>query len=62
MILKQILLTSAAAAGLIFSGNWKADTANAKINFTVEGIFGLVHGSFSGLETVIQFDEKDFSK
>ncbi len=61
MILKKILLTSAVLTGLIFSGNWKPDTANAKINFNVEGIFGMVHGSFTGLEAVIQFDEKDLA-
>jgi polyisoprenoid-binding protein YceI len=61
MIRKHILGVSTAVAGLIFSGNWKADTANARINFTVEGIFGLVHGSFTGLQATIQFNEKDLS-
>jgi len=61
MVLKHILVISSVITASIFSGNWKADTANAKINFTVEGIFGLVHGSFTGLQTEIQFNEKDLS-
>jgi polyisoprenoid-binding protein YceI len=61
MMSKQILMISTLITGLIFTGNWKPDTANAKINFTVEGIFGLVHGSFSGLQADIQFNEKDLS-
>lgn len=47
--------------GLSFSQNWKADTVNSKIDFTVKGIFGTVHGSFSGLQASIQFSEKDLS-
>ena len=62
MILKQFLMISTAVAGLTFSANWKADTAKARINFTVKGIFGTVHGSFTGLQTDIQFDEKDLSR
>jgi polyisoprenoid-binding protein YceI len=61
MVLKHILIISSVIAASMFSGNWKADTANAKINFTIEGIFGLVHGSFTGLQATIQFDEKDLS-
>jgi polyisoprenoid-binding protein YceI len=59
MLGKHILVISSVVAGSIFSGNWKVDTANAKINFTVEGIFGLVHGSFTGLQADIRFNEKD---
>jgi len=49
MKLKQILTVSSLFVGLSFSANWKADTTNAKIDFTVKGMFGKVHGSFKGL-------------
>ena len=61
MKLKQILAVSSVFVGLSFSANWKADTAKTKIDFTVKGIFGKVHGSFTGLEATIHFDEKDLS-
>ncbi|HEY2350282.1 MAG TPA: YceI family protein [Puia sp.] len=50
------------ATGLPFTGNWNADSSKAKITFAVDGPFGEVHGSFSGLSSEIQFDEKDLSK
>jgi polyisoprenoid-binding protein YceI len=59
MKLKQILTVSSVFVGLSFSANWKADTTNAKIDFTVKGMFGKVHGSFKGLQAKIQFNEKD---
>ena len=46
-------------AGLYSTRSWKADTSNAKVSFTVKGIFGLVNGSFSGLQSTLQFNEKD---
>jgi polyisoprenoid-binding protein YceI len=61
MKFKQILKASAIVLILHIAGNWKADTANSKINFTVHGPFGTVHGSFTGLETIIKFNEKDLS-
>jgi len=61
MKLKQILTASTIFMGLSFSANWKADTSNSKINFTVKGIFGKVHGSFTGLQAKIHFNEKDLS-
>jgi polyisoprenoid-binding protein YceI len=61
MKLKQIIMVSAVIAVVPFAGNWKADTANAKINFSVKGPFGTVHGSFSGLKATIKFDEKDLA-
>jgi polyisoprenoid-binding protein YceI len=61
MKLKQILTASSLFVGLSFSANWKADTTNAKIDFTVKGMFGKVHGSFKGLQATIQFNEKDLS-
>jgi polyisoprenoid-binding protein YceI len=41
------------------TGNWNADTAAAKITFSIKGPFGTVNGNFSGLKADIQFDEKD---
>jgi polyisoprenoid-binding protein YceI len=61
MKLRQVFITAAICVGLPLGGNWTADTTKAKINFTVDGPFGTVHGSFSGLKTTIQFDEKDMS-
>ena len=49
-------------SGLPLTGNWTADASKAKITFTVDGPFGEVHGSFSGLTSDFQFDEKDLSK
>jgi hypothetical protein len=49
-------------SGLPLTGNWTADADKAKITFTVDGPFGDVHGSFSGLKSEFQFDEKDLRK
>jgi len=40
---------------------WTADASKARVLFTVKGPFpfGTVHGSFSGLQATIRFDEKD---
>jgi polyisoprenoid-binding protein YceI len=62
MKFKQILAASAIILMLPGAGNWKADTANAKVNFTVDGPFGTVHGSFKGLEASINFNEKNLSE
>jgi len=43
------------------TGNWTADATKAKITFTVDGPFGKVHGSFSGLKSAFQFNENDLS-
>ena len=61
MKLKNIIIRSAIIAGLTFAGNWTADTVKAKVSFNVKGPFGTVHGSFTGLQATIQFDEKDLS-
>jgi polyisoprenoid-binding protein YceI len=61
MKLKQFIATSALMAGLFVAGNWTADTAKAKIGFSVKGPFGTVHGDFTGLKTTIKFDEKDLA-
>jgi len=41
------------------TGNWNADTAAAKITFSIKGPFGTVNGNFSSLKADIQFDEKN---
>jgi polyisoprenoid-binding protein YceI len=61
MKFSQIIMLSALIAVSPYTGNWIPDSANAKINFTVNGPFGTVHGSFSGLKATIVFDEKDLS-
>jgi polyisoprenoid-binding protein YceI len=61
MKFKQFIMVSALIAGLPFAGNWNADTAKAKIDFSVKGPFGTVHGSFTGLKATIQFDEKSLA-
>jgi len=61
MKLKQLLTAAAIILILPGAGDWKADAANAKVNFTVEGPFGTVHGNFTGLEATIHFDEKNLS-
>jgi polyisoprenoid-binding protein YceI len=45
--------------GLPFTENWNADTENAKITFTINGPFGIVDGSFTGLKATFQFDPND---
>ncbi len=62
MKLAQVLAFSFLISGLPLTGDWKPDAANAKISFSVHGPFGTVHGSFTGLEATIQFNEKDLSK
>jgi polyisoprenoid-binding protein YceI len=61
MKLKQLLTISSLFVVFTFATNWKADTEHSKINFTVKGIFGLVHGSFTGLQASIQFSENDLN-
>jgi polyisoprenoid-binding protein YceI len=50
-----IALLSGILASVALSGNWIADAPNAKINFSIKGVFGTVHGSFSGLKSNILF-------
>ena len=52
MIVLALLL-----AGLRTNENWTADAASAKVQFTVSGPFGTVHGNFTGLKASIDFDE-----
>jgi polyisoprenoid-binding protein YceI len=61
MKFKQILAASALILIMPVTSIWKADTTNAKVNFTVHGPFGTVHGSFTGLEATINFNEKNLS-
>ena len=62
MFIKQFLVVSSLVAGFSHGGNWKVDPAESKINFSIQGIFGTVHGHFSGLQATIHFNEKDLSK
>ncbi len=61
MQLKQIIAGSVVLAGMVFAGNWKVDSAKSKVNFSVKGPFGTVHGNFTGLKTTLEFNEKDGS-
>jgi polyisoprenoid-binding protein YceI len=61
MQFRKLFMVSVLIAGLPLAGNWKADAANSKINFSVHGPFGTVHGNFSGLQATIQFNEKDLA-
>jgi polyisoprenoid-binding protein YceI len=58
MKMKKILAATALVLMLPGAGEWKIGQ-DAKINFTVHGPFGTVHGSFSGLQATIMFDEKN---
>jgi polyisoprenoid-binding protein YceI len=61
MKLLLLILLFFALSGSPLTGNWNADTANAKITFTVDGPFGTVNGSFTGLKSTFQFDPNDLS-
>jgi polyisoprenoid-binding protein YceI len=61
MNFKQILAVSAVFVVVTNAGNWKTDSANAKVNFSLHGPFGTVHGSFTGLEATVIFDAKNLS-
>jgi polyisoprenoid-binding protein YceI len=57
--MKLIIITLAfVLANFGLAENWKVKSGESKINFTVKGPFGTVHGSFSGLKANIDFDEK----
>jgi polyisoprenoid-binding protein YceI len=62
-MMKTLLFISVSVlfSALRLTGNWNADASKAKITFAVDGPFGEVHGSFSGLVSEFQFDEKDLS-
>lgn len=40
-------------------GNWNADASRAKVQFSIQGLFGTVHGDFTGLKATIRFDVKN---
>jgi polyisoprenoid-binding protein YceI len=40
-------------------GSWNADASKSKIEFSIQGMFGTVHGDFSGLKATIRFDTKN---
>ena len=56
MNIRTILLCTLATVGFIV--NWKADASKAKVQFSVHGPFGTVHGTFTGLKAEIRFDEQ----
>jgi polyisoprenoid-binding protein YceI len=60
-MLKLLLFIPVCSFLLVWSspGDWNADASQAKINFSVDGPFGKVHGSFSGLKSTLHFDEND---
>lgn len=58
MKIARIITRSVVIAGLAFAPNWNVDTTKAKVEFSIKGPFGTVHGNFSGLKADIKFDEK----
>jgi len=57
--MKIIIITLAfVLANFRLAENWKVKSKEAKVNFSVEGPFGTVHGSFSGLKATLDFDDK----
>lgn len=38
---------------------WNADASKAKVEFSIKGPLGTVHGDFTGLKATIQFDVKN---
>jgi len=56
-----LLAQAGVLAGWFFTSNWKVDAGHAKVKFSVKGPLGDVHGSFTGLQATIRFDEKDLS-
>ena len=40
-------------------GNWNADASKAKVQFSIKGPFGTVHGDFTGLKATIRLDVKN---
>ena len=57
--MKLIIITLALVlANFRLAESWKVKAAQAKIDFSVKGPFGTVHGSFAGLKANIEFDEK----
>lgn len=57
----QIKMTLVSLALLIAPelGNWTIDASKAKVEFSVKGVFGTVHGNFTGLKATIQFDVRN---
>jgi polyisoprenoid-binding protein YceI len=62
-MLKLLLFIPVWAFFLVWplAGDWNADASKAKISFSVDGPFGMVHGSFSGLKSTFHFDENDLA-
>ena len=51
-----LVLLLAALAFAFIADNWKVDAAKAKVEFTADGPFGKVNGSFSGMKSAINFN------
>lgn len=56
-----IALLPLVVTGALWAPEWKADAAKAKIDFSVKGLFGTVHGHFTGLKATIRWDEHDLA-
>jgi len=56
-----IALLPLAVAGILWAPEWKADAEKAKIDFSVKGLLGTVHGHFTGLKATIRWDEHDLA-
>lgn len=54
-----LFLGPALLLGLAFAANWKVDSSKAKVQFSVKGPLGTVHGTFGGLKAEIDFNEKN---
>jgi polyisoprenoid-binding protein YceI len=52
---KLILLPLALLIGS-GSANWTADASKAKVEFSIKGPMGTMHGNFTGLKATVQFD------
>lgn len=59
IILPLTLLIGTNPVTGIDPGTWNVDAAKAKIQFSIHGMFGTVHGDFSGLKATIRFDPKN---
>jgi polyisoprenoid-binding protein YceI len=59
MHVKIFLLPVVCLLSPVWAGEWKVDADKAKVEFSVHGMFGTVHGTFTGLKATIRFDEKN---
>jgi polyisoprenoid-binding protein YceI len=59
MKITLVLMPAVLLAGWMAIGNWRADASKAKVQFSIKGPFGTVHGNFTGLKADIKFDTKN---